>query len=73
MKKSAYENNLHIVEKVLDLDKPLTIAEVCVQLNCTGIKELAEDIYNKYKAADCLNRDYTHPQYVMAAVYAACK
>lgn len=73
LKKSAYENNLHIIEKVLDLDKPLTIAEVCVQLNCTCLKDLAEDVYSKYKIADRLNRDFSHPQYVAAAVYAACK
>ncbi|KAJ8935423.1 hypothetical protein NQ314_012843 [Rhamnusium bicolor] len=73
LKKSAYQNNLHTVEKVLELDKPLTISELCVQFNCTVVKDLAEEILKKYKATDNKIKDLGHPQYVTASVYAACK
>lgn len=73
LKRSAYLNNLHTVEKILDLDKPLTVSELCVQLKCTVVKELAELILKKYKEKDEIGRDFTHPQYTAAALYAACK
>lgn len=64
---------MHIIEKVLDLHKPLTISELCVRLSCTAVKDLAEDILKAYKEQDTLNRDFSHPQYVTAAVYTACQ
>lgn len=72
MKKSVYQNNLHTVEKLLELDKQLTVSELCIQLSCTVIKDIAEEILSKYKDHNRL-RNVGHPQYVAAAVYAACK
>lgn len=72
-KKSAYQNNLNTLEKVLGLDKTLTISDVCVQLGCTVIKEDAEGILTKYKTLDSKIKDMDHPQYVAAATYLACK
>ncbi|XP_017771563.1 PREDICTED: origin recognition complex subunit 6 [Nicrophorus vespilloides] len=72
LKKTAYQNKLHMVEKVLELDKPLTIGEVCVQFSCTVVKELAEKIYEKYKNQG-IQSDLDHPQYVAVSVFTACK
>lgn len=73
LKKSSYLNSLHTIEKVLDLDRQLTISELCVQLSCTVVKELAEQIFKKYKEKDEIGRDFTHPQYIAVAVYTACR
>ncbi|CAG9820936.1 unnamed protein product [Phaedon cochleariae] len=73
LKKPAYQLSLHTVEKILDLDKPLTVSELCVQLSCTVIKELAEEIFEKYKSNNRLSEHIDHPQYIAAAVYTACK
>lgn len=73
LKKTAYFNSLHIIEKILDLDKPLTISEVCVQLSCTVVKDVAEQILKKYKEEDEIGRDFAHPQYTAVAVYTACR
>lgn len=73
LKRSAYLNSLHIIEKVLDLDKKLTIGEVCVQLSCTAIKDFSEQILKKYVEEDEIGRDFTHPQYIAAAIYSAAR
>lgn len=73
LKKSTYQNSLNNVKKVLDIDKPLTIAELCVQCNCTQAKQMAENILQKYKESDYILGDSSHPQYIAAAVYTACK
>ncbi|XP_018567571.1 origin recognition complex subunit 6 [Anoplophora glabripennis] len=72
LKKSGYQNNLHTVEKILELDKQITVSELCVQLSCTVIKDLAEEILSKYKDYSKMIH-ISHPQYVAAAVNAACK
>lgn len=63
--------NLHNVEKLLELNKPISIAKLCVQFNCTDVKELAEEILNKHM----LDSGQTEilPQNVAAAIYVACK
>ncbi|VEN64419.1 unnamed protein product [Callosobruchus maculatus] len=73
LKKSLYQNNLHTIEKILGLDKQLTVSALSVQLGCTEIKELAEEILDKYRAYDTKIKDFDHPQYVSAATYIACK
>jgi origin recognition complex subunit 6 len=73
LRKGVYQNNLNNLEKMLDLDKPLTISELCVQLSCTEIKETAETILQSYKEHDTKIKDIRHPQYVAAAVFTSCK
>lgn len=62
---------MHNIEKILELNKLLTVANLCIQLNCTDAKELAEEVLKQYTLD--LNENNTHPQYVAAAVYVACK
>lgn len=73
IRKTAYLNNLHTLQKILDLDRPMTVSELCVQFSCTAVKELAEQILKKYEEEDVIGRDFTHPQYLAAAIYTACK
>lgn len=73
LKKNIYQNNHNIIEKILDLNRQLTVSELCVQLSCTVVKEIAEEILTKYGSNDNKIKDLTHPQYVAAAVYTACK
>ncbi|XP_066249425.1 origin recognition complex subunit 6 [Euwallacea similis] len=71
-KKSLYQNHLNTLEKLLGLDKILSISDVCVQLGCMLIKDDAEAILGKYQKSSNL-KDMEHPQYVAAATYLACK
>lgn len=73
MKKSIYNNTLYNIEKLLDLDKELTISEICVQFSCTVIKDLAESIWKQYKESHPALQDNNHPLYVVVSVYTACK
>ncbi|CAH0551340.1 unnamed protein product [Brassicogethes aeneus] len=73
LKKSLYNNNHNTLEKVLDLNKQLSISELCVQMSCTVVKDIAEDIFDKYKNFDNKIKDLNHPQYAAAAVFTACK
>lgn len=62
-----------MIEKLLDVCKPVSVSELCVILSCTAAKEAAEEIWSKYKKSDNKIKDLTHPQYVTASVYTACK
>ncbi|EFA06374.2 Origin recognition complex subunit 6-like Protein [Tribolium castaneum] len=73
LRKSGYQNNLNNLEKILNLDKPITVSELCVQLSCTEVKDLAEKILANYQERDTKIKDLEHPQYVAAAVYTGCK
>ncbi|CAG9764770.1 unnamed protein product [Ceutorhynchus assimilis] len=73
LKKSAYQNNLNNIEKILGLDKPISITDICVKLGCTVIKEDAEKILTRYQKLDNKIKDLEHPQYVAAATFVACK
>ncbi|KAL1501646.1 hypothetical protein ABEB36_006940 [Hypothenemus hampei] len=70
LKKSTYHNQLNTLEKILGLDRTLSISDVCIQLGCTAIKDLAKDYLEKFRN---LGKDLDHPQYVAAAIYFACK
>lgn len=61
------------MEKLLNLDKELTISELCVQFSCTIIKEFAENIWLKYKQLHPALSDNNHPLYIVMSVYTACK
>lgn len=71
LKKGPYQNNLNIIKNVLNLDKPINIKELCVQLSCTVVQETAEIIHKNYLKEK--EQDFNHPQYVAASVYTACK
>ncbi|XP_045480144.1 origin recognition complex subunit 6 [Harmonia axyridis] len=73
LKKSAYENNRHNILKVLNLDKPISISELCVKFSCTHLKDEANKLYSCYKNKDNKIKDDEHPQYAAAAVYTICK
>lgn len=73
LRKTVYQNNVHTIEKVLDLNKPISVSELCVSLSCTEAKERANQIFTAYRKQDNLNRDFNHPQYATAAVYTACR
>lgn len=68
-----YQNNVNNIAKILDLDKPITVSELCVQLSCTDVKDMAEDILTNYQERDTKIKDIEHPQYAAAAVYTSCK
>ncbi|KAL5286600.1 ORC6 family protein [Megaselia abdita] len=76
LKKSQYLNNKRMFEKILDLNKPLTINDICIQLGAQEVSKKAKDLFEFYKShnkdlAD--NEDISHPQYATMAVYQAGK
>ncbi|XP_044265262.1 origin recognition complex subunit 6 [Tribolium madens] len=73
LRKSGYQNSLNNLEKILNLDKPITVSELCVQMSCTEVKDMAETILTNYKERDTKIKDLEHPQYVAAAVHTSCK
>nr|XP_022900333.1 origin recognition complex subunit 6 [Onthophagus taurus] len=72
LKQRVYSAHLNTIEKFLDLDKPVTISEVCVQLSCTELKDFSENILEKYKD-NFPHADISHPQYVAIAIWSASK
>uniref|UniRef100_A0A1B6FT33 Origin recognition complex subunit 6 n=1 Tax=Cuerna arida TaxID=1464854 RepID=A0A1B6FT33_9HEMI len=77
--KKNYASLYHTVEKVLGLDKPVTVSELCVRLACTEVSELAQRLIDRYVRnrdeglIKCPPIDLSHPMYACAAVLAACK
>jgi len=74
---SIYQN----VEKILDLDKVLSVQEVCVQLGVSHLSEKAGKVLSVYEShmketfgeARCDALNLGKPVYPCAAVNAACK
>ncbi|XP_018332919.1 origin recognition complex subunit 6 isoform X2 [Agrilus planipennis] len=71
-RKQVYQNHLHTIEKILDLDKPVTIKEICSQHNCRNVESLAGEILEKFRIANNIPDDVVQSHYVTAAVYEAC-
>ncbi|XP_055389393.1 origin recognition complex subunit 6 [Condylostylus longicornis] len=77
LKKTVYEKYKRNIEKILNLNKPLRISEICVHLNCNEVSEKATNLLNMYE--DHINKsndndiDLSHPQYAAMAVFQACK
>lgn len=46
--KKAYTCFYHTVEKVLGLDKPISIQEMCIKLTCSDASELAQRLIDRY-------------------------
>lgn len=64
-----------MIEKILDLNRPLTVNDICITLGvqelCTKAKELFE-VYKKYNI-EVTEDEILHPQYSTMAVYQASK
>lgn len=70
---TLYEKNYNFIEKSLQLNEVLNIPKLCVKLNCSEVKDLAEMIIYKYKSLNVMHDDLNHPQYNAIAVYTACR
>ncbi|KAK9892267.1 hypothetical protein WA026_019068 [Henosepilachna vigintioctopunctata] len=73
IKSSLYENQLNTIKKILGLDDPSSIAELCVKFNCTQLKDDVENLYSNYRKKDNKIKDDAHPQYAAAALYTVCR
>ncbi|XP_054285201.1 origin recognition complex subunit 6-like [Macrosteles quadrilineatus] len=78
--KKNYASLYYTVEKVLQLDKPLTVAELCVKVAVgSDVADLARTLIDRYVRSkeDAAVRlppiDLSHPMYPCAAVLAACR
>lgn len=68
-----YQKYYNLIETTLKLSEVLTIPKLCVKLNCSEAKDLAETIISRYKAQNSVHDHLNHPQYNAVAVYTACK
>lgn len=76
LKKSQYLSNKRMFEKCLDLNKPLTINDICIQLGVQEVCKKAKELFEFYKNHNtdvAAEEDIAHPQYVAMAVYQAGK
>lgn len=77
LKKSEYNNNKKIIEKVLNLNKRLDIPGIILKLSITNtaIENTAKNIFDTYKSDFSFKNqiDFDHPQYVTMSVYQSCK
>lgn len=77
LKKSTYNNNKKIIEKVLNLNKRLDIPGIILKLSIanTAIENTAKNIFDTYKSDFSFKNqiDFDHPQYVTMSVYQSCK
>ncbi|XP_063629395.1 origin recognition complex subunit 6 [Cydia splendana] len=72
LKPIAYTSNRKTVENLLEINSSkLTVAQLCVTLQCTGIQEVAEKILKEYQRHSKVELDMSLPQYVCMAVYQA--
>lgn len=71
-KKPSYLNHRRICEKLLDLSKPIGVAEICVQLGLTEIQDACKSILDNFlNSIESGMR--AHPQYASMAVYQVCR
>ncbi|KAH8399527.1 hypothetical protein KR222_010814 [Zaprionus bogoriensis] len=73
LRKSHYENNKRMFEKLLDLNKLLNANHICVQLGLNGAAQKADELLALFKAVSGENSDADHPQYPAMAVFHACR
>lgn len=77
LRKSTYQNNKKILEKVLNLGKSVSLSDVCFKHNIvdTNVISKTKKLLDSFKEANSYksNVDYNHPQYITIAVYMACK
>uniref|UniRef100_A0A1B0FMY7 Origin recognition complex subunit 6 n=1 Tax=Glossina morsitans morsitans TaxID=37546 RepID=A0A1B0FMY7_GLOMM len=76
LRKTHYIKNRRMMEKLLDINKPLTIKEVCKKLNLNDVWKKAEELlqlYHNVTSSENVDVDINHPQYSVMAVFMACK
>lgn len=77
LKKTAYANAKRTLEKILDINKIVGIAEICIQLGLSQVQRDATNLLEAYKrfagGGGGVEIDFTHPQYATMAVFQACK
>lgn len=76
LKKPAYLNHRRIVEKILDINKPIGVNEICVQLGITEIQRECQMLLDAYASSpenSLRNIDINHPQYPAMVVYQLAK
>lgn len=77
LKKTAYANAKRTLEKILDINKIVGIAEICIQLGLSQVQRDATSLLEAYKrfagGGSSVEIDFTHPQYATMAVFQACK
>lgn len=73
-KKPSYLNSRRLIEKLLDLNKPMGVSEIAIQLNLTEIQASSQTMLDRFvSSSDLRNIDTTHPQYGAMAVYQMCR
>ncbi|CAF4859723.1 unnamed protein product [Pieris macdunnoughi] len=74
LKGPSYRNTRKVIENLLELDnEKLSISTLCLNLQCTGVQDLAESIMKEYETSSKVVLDLTLPHYVCMAVYQACR
>lgn len=76
LKKSIYSKNKKILQKVLDLNKKLTIDEVIRKLGIThtnNVEKLAKEIFKYYMKQQTYEDQDINPAVFVMSVYFACK
>ncbi|VVC86438.1 unnamed protein product [Leptidea sinapis] len=74
LKGRSYSSSRKVIENLLGLnDDILTLSTLCLTLQCTGAKSLAETILQEYQKNSKREVDLSLPQYVCMAVYHACR
>ncbi|ETN60531.1 origin recognition complex subunit 6 [Anopheles darlingi] len=75
LRKTAYSGGRRTLEKILDINRTIGIAEICVQLGLSQVQKEATVLLEAYKRyiSGGGQIDFTHPQYATMAVFQACK
>lgn len=72
-KRVTYNKLCTMIKNILQIKDQKSIHEICIQLSCEQVSRSAEQLLNKYKECDVLDRDFDHPQYAVASVWAICR
>ncbi|XP_034650546.1 origin recognition complex subunit 6 [Drosophila subobscura] len=76
LRKSHYLNNKRMFEKLLDLNKLVTVNDICVQLSLNEVSRKAEELMTLFRglvSTENTDIDTDHPQYAAMAVFHACR
>lgn len=73
--KKNYTSLCHTIEKLLGIEKHITIKDLCVQFGVSEAMSLAQKILHRYVSEDAHGAvvDLSHPVYNVTAVIVACK
>lgn len=73
LRKTHYESNKRMFEKLLDLNKIPSVNDICVQLSVNEVTQKSDELLALFKSVVGKNPDADHPQYAAMAVYQACR